>query len=937
MAPPERPTAPKPGQQPQLPAAMFNMPLDAVPGMPGSLGQPSLMGMPRLPSSEAPKLKDFLPFMKPGSFGPKAQAGSHAPTASNDCAPGSAGSLPASIAASPVHLPQAPVSFPPSPQRQPPVSVTTSNGYGSVPPTSGSGFVHADAGYPVAEALLSPTAPPGAPRSASPAHQQPPTVAHPGGPAESQQQQPSRPMDMSYNIPQSNNQSSVTHSSISVGMPTVSANIGSHSGGASASYSGESGYSLSSQGYMQIIEQPPAVSMPVYSGPNFSQPRMGGSDVHTQHALLSNTSSLQSHIPSMVSGAEPLSANAHPQHLPYSSVNNIGTSVASTNLNQSYPGGNIATSYVQQPNVATTIPGVPIHQVNSSNNVQFPPVAGSQSSNIEVSKPQYYQTPAAVPPACTAMQSPYQSVQPRPPSYEVVTQHYPPPTQPMNPGYPSSQPGFTGPPTGVYIQPGLSVAATAPVQPSYHSVSGSTVRPEVSYGNVHAGHLPAGNQQPATSMHPQHSISAQPQQLPSARPIMPGTHQRPLAALQHPVMPASVQQSQHVSQNQPRYPLANQTVPGVPGPSQYSSGVGHTPSQTPLQAQFPANVQIPATQPQPRYPSVPNTSHPHPAVVQQFQPAYHNTSQQPAANPMHTAASHMRPAVASQQQHYQQYPIQPGQPEVGHAPGYLPGNPPQPRYPSANQAYQASSQPASACQQPPSVNSQQLHYQSFIPQQQPLYHPGSSQPPVMNQSTAVSSNFGTAQTPYSHQHQPHTSAPYSHNMDNAHGDVQAFADIPVCLPSPLQPSRVTAAEVSKNVESLSDLDLSGKATSSTGDAQSVQKDSSGKLQNADVAEGKHVAVDSSSATREEQREKSEEETRRSLRQSCSSRDVYADSDTLTRFVAEVEKFQKHVDSLVKPTLGGYFPLDKEWKVSFLLAVWYWYFCVTDCIFSLITR
>jgi len=917
VAPPERPTAPKPGQQQQLPAAAFNMPQDAVLGMSGGLGQPSVMGMPHLPSSEAPKLKDFLPFMKPGSFGPKAAVGSRAATVSNDCAPGSAGSLPASVAASPVHLPQAPVSFPPSPQRQPPGSVTTSNSY-----SSGTGFVHADAGYPIAEALLSPTAPPGAPRSASPAHQLPPTVSHPGGPAETQQQ-PSRPMDMSYNIPQNNTRSSVGQSSMAVGMP-MPAGIGSH---ASSGYADQNGHSVNSQSYMQVIGQPPTVSMPVHSGPKFIQPGMSISDMHTQHALPSNTCSFPSHVPSVISNAAAagsVSTNTHPQHsnLPYSSVDNVGTSLASANLNQSYPGSIVAAGTTQQPNVGTTIPGVPVQQVNNSNNVhgQFPSVTGSYPSNIEVSKPHYYQTPAAVPPTCTAVQLPYQSVQPRPPSYEAVTQQYAPPTQQMHPGYPSTQPGFTRPPTSVYVQPGLSSAGvTAPVQPSYHGVN--AVHPDVSYSGVHAGHLPASNQQPVSNIHPQHTISAQPQQLPAGHQFIPATSQRPQAAPQHSVMPTSAAyMDQQASQNQPRYPLASQTVPGLPVPSQHPSGVSHAAGHTPSQAQFTANAQMPATQPQPRYPAAPNISHPYPAGVQQLQPSYHNAGQPPAANqmqPMHTAASHVRPAVTSHQQQYQQYPVHPSQPEVGHAPGYLPGNLPQPRYPSANQAYQASNQPPSVSQQPPS---QPLHYQSFIPQQQPLYHPGSSQPPVINHSTTVCSNFTAAQTLYSQPHQPQTSAPYGHNVNNAPGEMQAFADIPVCLPSPLQPSRVTKAEVSKNVESLSELDLSGKTTSLTDDAQPNQKDLTGKLQSADTVETRdEAAVDSSAVNREEQREKSEEETRRSLRQSHTSRDVYADSDTLTRFVAEVEKFQKHVDSLVKPTLGGYFPLDKEWKVSFIVV------------------
>ena len=466
VTPPERPTAPKPGQQQQLPAAAFALPSHTVLGMPGSLGQSSVMGMPQMPSSEAPKLKDFLPFMKPGSFGPKAQAGSDASTVSNDCAPGSAGSLPASVSASPVHLPQAAVSFPPSPQRQLPSSVSASNGYGEVRQAGGVGFVHADAGYPVAEALLSPTAPPGAPRSASPAHQQPATVAHPGGPSEGQQL--SRPTDMSRNIPQNYSQS-IGQSSASVGSGVLpmSASSGSHAGGASVSYAGVNGYLLSSHGGMQVTGQPQAVNTLAYSGPNFIHPGMHAqSGVPAQHDLPNNTSSFESQVAGqhsvLPSNAAPPSSvlpstSVQPSGLPYSGVGNVGSSVASTNWNQSYPGGNVAAGNIQQPNIGTPIPGVPVHQgtpipglpghqhtpmpnvpvrqVNNSNNAlgQFSSADGNQPSNIEISKPQYYQTPSSVQPASAAVQTPYQSMQPRPPSYEAVTQRYPlPPTQPMN-------------------------------------------------------------------------------------------------------------------------------------------------------------------------------------------------------------------------------------------------------------------------------------------------------------------------------------------------------------------------------------------------------------------------------------------------------------------------------------------------------------------------
>ena len=894
-APPERPTAPKPGRQPPLPAAAFQLPQDAVLGMPGS----SVMGMPQMPSSEAPKLKDFLPFMKPGSFGPK--AGSHM---SNDCAPGSAGSLPASVSASPVHLPQASVSFPPSPQRQPPTSLPTSNGYVEMPWTAGAaaGLAHSDAGYPVAEVLLSPTAPPGAPRSASPAHQPlPPTVAHPGGPAETHQ--PYRPANTSYNIPQNYSQPSVSQSSAAagVGIQPVPGIASGHAGAP-----GQNGYASHSRGNVQMIGQAPAPSNPVYSGHSVSQPGIGTSGVPVQQAFPGSMSSFQDQVsgqPSVVSNAAavPPGSGSYSQHggLPQS------VPAVSASADQSYLGGNVGASNIQQPGTFAALPNVAIrHQFNNSNNApgQFSFAGGpTQPSSVEVSAPYYYQPPAAVPPPPNAVQLPRQSAPGpvvRPPSYELVTQHYPPQAQPV-----SSQPSFTGPPAGV----------TLPMQTSY------PVRPEATYGGVHAvGSLPIGNQQ--------HPVASQPPQQPPAAHHVTSASQGPFVPAQHPVMPPSSSFMQQ--QQQSRYQAPSQTVPGLPVPGQ------HVPGRAPGQAQYPPNVAMSAAQPQPRYPTMPATaSHPYPAGQQ---PVYQNMGPQSTAGQIQPLRGQLH-----QQQYQQPHPGQPVRPEVGHAMGYPPGRSPQVRFPDP--AYPASSQPASVYRQPPPVIShQQVPYQpAQSAQQQPLYHPGSSQPPRANQSaTAVSYNFSpAAQTPYTNQPQPAPAGTtYSPSASNAAGEMQSLVDIPVCLPSPLQPSRVSAAaELSKNVDSLRDLDLSGKTTASADDAEARQGDAGGKPSVEDTAESRDAGkLDEPSG-------KPEEELRHVSHQSPGSRDVYADSDMMARFVAEVEKFQKHVDSLLKPTLGGYFPLDKEWKVSCLLCgvfetiLWRWYFlCYCFCIFNALT-
>ncbi|KAL8610178.1 hypothetical protein ACOMHN_005952 [Nucella lapillus] len=80
VAPPSRPTAPKPGQPgtPSTPNPTFMEPglLSMVDPahLPSGMPVPGLSTSAALPTFEGPKLKDFLPFMKPQSFGPKASS-----------------------------------------------------------------------------------------------------------------------------------------------------------------------------------------------------------------------------------------------------------------------------------------------------------------------------------------------------------------------------------------------------------------------------------------------------------------------------------------------------------------------------------------------------------------------------------------------------------------------------------------------------------------------------------------------------------------------------------------------------------------------------------------------------------------------------------------------------------------------------------------------
>ena len=66
-------------------------------------------------------------------------------------------------------------------------------------------------------------------------------------------------------------------------------------------------------------------------------------------------------------------------------------------------------------------------------------------------------------------------------------------------------------------------------------------------------------------------------------------------------------------------------------------------------------------------------------------------------------------------------------------------------------------------------------------------------------------------------------------------------------------------------------------------------------------------------TEQEIREQREEQIKNSLKQSL-AHDPYTDQEVLNRFVTEVEKYEKFVESMTKETLSGPTPLDKEWKV-----------------------
>jgi tyrosine-protein phosphatase non-receptor type 23 len=65
-------------------------------------------------------------------------------------------------------------------------------------------------------------------------------------------------------------------------------------------------------------------------------------------------------------------------------------------------------------------------------------------------------------------------------------------------------------------------------------------------------------------------------------------------------------------------------------------------------------------------------------------------------------------------------------------------------------------------------------------------------------------------------------------------------------------------------------------------------------------------------TSEDIRQQKEEELKKSLKEG--PKDPYLDPTVLHKFVMDVEKFEKYVESLAKQPLSGPTPLEKEWKV-----------------------
>lgn len=121
--PPTRPMAPKPGditedKLPNVPTQMMPEQNIPVPGPGAQQFMPS--DIPQLPSVipagfDGPKLKDYLPFMKPKTFGKDRKTRSKEPSPQPHDDISAYGSLPIGGVSSPVHLPSGPSSLPGSP------------------------------------------------------------------------------------------------------------------------------------------------------------------------------------------------------------------------------------------------------------------------------------------------------------------------------------------------------------------------------------------------------------------------------------------------------------------------------------------------------------------------------------------------------------------------------------------------------------------------------------------------------------------------------------------------------------------------------------------------------------------------------------------------------------------------------------------------------
>lgn len=903
VPPPARPTAPKPGQpQPSMfDTSLPGMPTDASGLYPGTLYSSMLPPGMSQPVAEPQqlRLKDFLPLMKPGSFGPKAPLNAATTSAPGGGMSAQLGSLPGSISASPVHFTQIGGSLPASPHRQmhstavPEVNYQSEAANFSIPQSLASTF------------------------GSLPASQLPGSSAGYCPSASNSSEAYARDANMAgyYNNVSIAGQF-IPHSSHVANAASSTGSAGTSSGFVSpaSSQSNQVGYGSSMNGYSSSSQTAGAMQSSTVNSTvgQVGMLPMSRNDSHNETSASTYiqpqlSQSYLPHLPSdsanneFAQGRMPVAMQSY-----YPANSGVPPNDPRQSWNQSYSGGSqmnqtegvVATAgasgYTGGQNtgaVSSTrvLPSVaaPSQQYGANN---FP----HQQIVSRMQPPQHSSAPGSIPSfSQTPTQStPQNSMQFYPVGYVPADSR-----TPMGFGTNEVRPAGMQHDAGrqVYqmnnqIQPGSS----APDPRMLHQSTGSgthsvTDVPQSSYSNA-SQQFNNGNRLPGQFPQYQHMPTAisnqQPARFPNAAPVNTAnfaSEQRPSG---YPVNTAERQGyvPQPSNSNQPAQHYAapnqyqNQTGPG------YTDGMSQIryPSQSLQQ-----NVQVP-------YPM--QGTHSGTANMQ------NSGYTAPVSTAQSTGQMSGRFAAENQQQlSYSgpstQYMTMPGAQQSQH--GFQMGSQQQYGYQTGGSQQFVTSQ------------------QGYPSSQQGFNHTSANQAAENYGQTYAGQNFQTQ----SHQHggasirQSTPAAAYPPPASSA-------VDIPPpSLPSPLQPSRPAAGSSNsiKNLDSLKDLDVSTTASTAAAasPAPSSVESPATNERNAD-----NPSRDGSSAPQSlSTKERREEEVRRTLQRSRSVRDPYADADVLTRFVTEVEKFQKLVDALVKPTLGGYLPLDKEWKVGGYISMY----------------
>jgi len=892
--------------------------------IPSAMPQPSAEPQPL-------RLKDFLPLMKPGSFGPKAPL-SATGSSGNNSASVPAGSLPGSISASPVHFAPMSGSLPASPHKQllPNVEPTGTHkaqafNSGFLPHSSNS----VDAGFKHSVSV------------------------------------PSEEYS-SFNLPNSPNSNVNMSGRIRDGsstghfIPLTSAGVSAAS--AASTYSGTNSYVVASgsvpTGQVDYgYDSASGVSMGI-TGPGQSSVvnASGGND--SLQAMNSQLASTIQHPAALPQGASLAGAQFASSSVAYDmgssqlfNPSNQGTSLnypgqvyngsTHTNLPDRIVSSGEASGYHSSASVTVTLPH------------SYQTIAGGSYTGASIAHPSLVnQSSQSVSGNSFASQNPVNQLQ------------YPPQGLPQP--VPSSSNMLRQPPAQTFSQ--FHSAGIMPSD-SQSQRTGFTYAPAVSTSLPYDSTFKTNDrlQQVMVTVNQQvpnqamvfgangsQNLYSSANQAASVTSF-PGQYSHERQVSNHTTITAAM-----LSQHQPRFSSEFNMAPVSTAIGQQQQGYPSTATGMPdhLQQQGPVY-------------SSGNQMAQHFATSSQqasFQaPSQTSSGYMHSINqPRYPVADRMLPPAVGQPQHNSQlnYPnnVQPGyqitntpvvgnmwmgsmpqsmrQPPLGYQLGSQTSGEPRYGYPTENQPLGVAQQGYQMGSQQQTVN--QVHSQSYSTPSQPAVSRETAAASFTNQGGVSGTMPGNYNQVYAPQNMPLQT--HQQSVSGVQNTYPAFhpnvssvpfspatssvIDVtPPSLPSPLQPSRVSVStsNSSKNLESLKDLEFSSPANAAISTSsvivgnQAVSGECRGSVDGIGVADpvGDKLAAPSlmpKVVSTEEQRERREEEARRTLHQSRSTRDPFADAEVLTRFSAEVDKFQKLVEALVKPTLGGYLPLDKEWKV-----------------------